>query len=397
MKPYYRDEFATIYHGDCRDVLQLIGPCTACVTDPPYGLGFMGQGWDHGVPGEDFWKLIAGALLPGAPCLAFGGTRTYHRLACAIEDAGFELRDCLSWLYGSGFPKSLDVSKAIDKAVGITERPVVGEKRGAERLRRQAPHGDRDGGGTWGNEAGRDPYVRGAVSEAAQLWDGYGTALKPAWEPILLAMKPLDGTFAHNAIEHGVAGLNIDGTRIGTDGGGTRCTNRDGDGKCQGHSGSWKTIHGPETQSSRWPANLLLDEASAAMLDAQSGERESGSRRAGVRSGMGYNGASGDGGPSIEGSSGAASRFFYTSKASRSDRLGVTDHNDHPTVKPTSLMKWLVTLVSPPTGGVVLDPFMGSGSTVLAAKELGKHAIGIELDERYCEIAAKRMAQGVLF
>lgn len=174
-EPYYSDAYCRIYHGDCRDILQTLpeaGYIPTCLTDPPYGLSFMNRDWDKTVPGSPYWQSISNALLPGGLLLAFGGTRTFHRLACAIEDAGWELRDTLMWLFASGFPKNLDISKAIDKAVGAAREPPTTE---------------------------------------AQTWQGWGTALAPAYEPIILAQKPLDGTYAQNALQHGVAGLYVDG------------------------------------------------------------------------------------------------------------------------------------------------------------------------------------------
>lgn len=385
MKPYYEDSHCTIYHGDCREVLPTLAPGATCITDPPYGLSFMGKDWDHGVPGEHFWRLISDALVPGAMCLAFGGTRTHHRLMCGIEDAGFELRDCMMWLYGSGFPKSLDVGKAIDKAAGAEN--VVGTipdrwtgKGNALNFATDRPQGT--------------CKVTTPATGAAKLWDGWGTALKPAWEPIIVAMKPLDGTFADNAQKHGVAGLNVDGARIGTEVGLTNHTR-----KKEGTGVGWHPESTGETHDNggRWPANLVLDEDAAAMLDEQSGELTSGafpSRREGIGYTKGGGGTNaGTEGPRRDMNTGGASRFFYTAKASRSDR---GENNDHPTVKPSDLMKWLCTLTSAPTGGTILDPFMGSGTTLYAAKEMNRKALGIDLDEKHCEIAAQRLSQEVL-
>ncbi len=365
--PYLDDNDVTLHHGDClevmRDWIREGAPrVDAVVTDPPYGFEFMGKRWDRGVPGEPFWKAALHVTKPGGHLLAFGGTRTHHRLACAIEDAGWEIRDCLSWLYGSGFPKSLDISKAIDKAAGA-ERDSVS--------------------------------ITAPATDAARTWGGYGTALKPAWEPIIVAMRPLDGTFAANAQTHGAAGLNVDGCRIGTDdnldGGGY-----DPAGRSRKHAQAATSYYTPPARrefvqpSGRWPANVALDAEAAAMLDAQAGERPSGSRAAGVRSGMGYHGADGDGGPAIEASRGGPSRFFYTAKASPSER---GDGNNHPTVKPLALMRWLVRLVSPPGGGEILDPFLGSGTTAVACREESQRCVGIEQNEDYLAIAVRRLKQ----
>jgi site-specific DNA-methyltransferase (adenine-specific) len=387
MTPYYSDEWVTLYHGDCREVLPTLDPVETCITDPPYGLGFMGKKWDQ--PGalvereadrSNVWDkvggnhnpsnaadrartrlsenakyqawatevfgMVADAMLPGASLLAFGGTRTFHRLTCAIEDAGFEIRDCLMWLYGSGFPKSHNL----------------------------------------GGE-----------------FEGWGTALKPAWEPIILAMRPLAGTFAANALEHGVAGLNVDGARIGT--GHDNGCGRDGEPSAERRyteRGGTNIAAKPGPRggdpAGRWPANLALDSEAARMLDEQSGTLSSpGTYRRNVPQGLGdgvkYGKAAARDVQVGHGDSGGASRFFYTSKASKADR---GEGNNHPTVKPSDLMKWLCTLTATPTGGTVLDPFSGSGTTILAAKEGGRKSIGIELEERYCEMAARRCSQEVL-
>jgi site-specific DNA-methyltransferase (adenine-specific) len=343
-----------IHQGDCREVMASLPAASvdSIVTDPPYGLDFMGREWDHGVPGVPFWTEALRVLKPGGHMVAFGGTRTYHRLTCAIEDAGFEVRDCLMWLYGSGFPKSLDVSKAIDKT------------------RRE--------------------------------WSGWGTALKPAWEPIILARKPLIGNVATNVQEHGTGALNIDGCRVDAESGGRPAILRrndkslDGDVYGSGINGS-KAIG--LTAKGRWPANLVLDEEAGAMLDEQTGELTSGARSKTVIRGSEkargiYNkGWDGDGTTAypddVPASSGGASRFFYCAKASKKDR---GEGNTHPTVKPNALMRWLVRLVTPP-GGIVLDPFMGSGSTGVAAKAEGFQFIGLELDPAYIEIARKRCGE----
>jgi site-specific DNA-methyltransferase (adenine-specific) len=397
LTPYYSDEWITIYNGDCRDVLPELSGIETCITDPPYGLAFMGKDWDHGVPGVEFWRLVIGALLPGASCLAFGGTRTHHRLMCAIEDAGFELRDCLMWLYGSGFPKSHDLSKGIDSAAGA-EREVVGSKRGVRGADGTGHESAMPGKATGIRQVGCEVAITAPATEAAKQWNGWGTALKPAWEPIVMAMKPLEGTFARNGLRHGVAGLNVDGARVGKE----EMAVTESDGTYTGKQS--RSMSGPYTgrrevgvKVGRWPANVVLDEHAAALLDEQSGVIGGGNRRDDVRPrNKGWcNSSPGEGVTATDnyGDSGGASRFFYTAKASVSDR---GENNDHPTVKPSDLMKWLSVLTKTPTAGTVLDPFMGSGTTIFAAKETGRRAIGIELDERYCEVAASRCAQGVL-
>jgi len=335
-------------------------------------------------------------LKPGGHLLAFGGSRTFHRLTCAIEDAGFEIRDCLSWLYGSGFPKSLDVSKAIDKAAGV-EREVTGP-------------GNRHGGGSNGVYAqdawtlehhGDVAPITAPATDAAKQWEGWGTALKPAWEPIIMARKPLQGTVAENVQRYGTGAINVDGCRIehtpgleGTWGAKNRGnTRQDGWGF---RDADGETVGTHRHPAGRWPANVCLDEDAAALLDQMSGELKSSKRQPhnsrershgtaySVFEDAIYNDSN------TYGDTGGASRFFYTAKASRSER---GEGNSHPTVKPLALMRWLVAMVTPPDG-CVLDPFMGSGTTLLAAK--GFRAIGIEMDESYCAIAANRLGREVI-
>jgi len=378
--------------GDCREVMGQMAAdgVDAIVTDPPYGLEFMGQGWDRGTPGVEFWIAALRVAKPGAHLVAFGGTRTYHRLTCAIEDAGWEIRDCLMWLYGSGFPKSLDVSKAIDKAAGV-ERPILSiEKKSDKR------------GGNFHGAAEVRPAIdwarTEAGSDAARAWAGWGTALKPAWEPIILARKPLVGTVAANVQEHGTGALNVDGCRVGA----TVETWPDSRSYARYDTGAptkgtQKTGTAPR---GRWPANVVLDEQAAAMLDEQSGNLTSGKllphHRKGGPSNIGtFNMRDRTGEPGIfGGDSGGASRFFYTSKTSSGERH-YAGRNAHPTVKPVDLMCWLCRLVTPPRG-IVLDPFMGSGSTGVAALAEGFRFLGIELSAEYLEIAKQRIA-GPLF
>jgi len=321
-----------IFNLDCRDVMSLYledNSVDAIVTDPPYGLSFMGKDWDHGVPGIEFWKEMLRVLKPGGHLLSFGGSRTYHRMASAVEDAGFEIRDQIMWVYGSGFPKSLN--------------------------------------GHWG-----------------------GTALKPAHEPLVLARKPLIGTVAANVLAHGTGGLNIDGCRVGTNGG-TRLevAVKKGDGIYKGgiNTGNF----GDEIPGlGRWPANLIhdgSDEVVSCFPDAkgQQGALIGHSKKRG-------NGIYGEFPPAndaikrVEAETTAA-RFFYAAKASKKDR---DDGNAHPTVKPTDLMAYLCRLVTP-AGGVVLDPFMGSGSTGKAAIKEGFRFIGAEREAAYYAIAEARL------
>lgn len=402
IEPYYERDGISIYCGDCREVCVVLSGVDSVVTDPPYGLEFMGKEWDHGVPGENFWRVFSGVCKPGAMCLAFGGTRKFHRLACAIEDAGWEIRDCINWIYGSGFPKSLDISKAIDKAAGA-ERVVIGTARGkgGENLNQLAREGGNDSGdarsrGCYGHGAKQtdiDIPITAPSTDAAKQWQGWGTALKPAWEPIVVAMKPLDGTFAQNALKHGVAGLNIDGCRVEGAPAPTRF-----DPAKHGHEGWRMNATGAECAANasplgRWPANLIHDgseEVLAGFPQQTSGANPT--RRGSPKFRNAYGAFEGqEECVAARGSErGSAARFFYCAKASKKDR---GDGNTHPTVKPHELMKYLLQLVSTPTGGIVLDPFMGSGSTLVAAKALGRRAIGIELNKEYCDIAIARLAE----
>ena len=357
----------TLHLGDCRTVLATLDDASidAIVCDPPYELGFMGKSWDNSGIAYDVtvWRQCLRVLKPGGHLIAFGGSRTYHRLAVAIEDAGFEIRDQIQWIYGSGFPKSLDVSKAMDKQAGAV-RDVVTDKREDmfgeyEKVDKRIGAQSQSTGqyGAWGNDngEGKSSYtITAPATDLAKQWQGWGTALKPAHEPAVLARKPLCGTVADNVTAWGVGALNIDGTRVGGDAG-------------------------------RWPANVILDEEAALLL-------------------------------------GEPSRFFYTAKASKSEReaglyyekwvnagamqgnitggrLGGDGSeiippiraNHHPTVKPLALMRYLVRLVTP-KGGKVLDPFMGSGSTGCAAVLEGCDFVGIDITPEYMAIAQKRIA-----
>ena len=449
----------TLHVGDCVEVMAAMPPASvdAIVTDPPYGIGFMGKAWDGAGDGRS-WAALGDAagrdhtttrepmrageydlslsanrrfqgwvecwaaeclrvLKPGGHLLAFGGTRTYHRLAAGIEDAGFEVRDCLAWLYGSGFPKSLDVSKAIDKAAGA-EREVVG-------TRRQRANSPDSGVPMNASVAEVEPITAPATPEAQQ-WDGWGTALKPAHEPIVLARKPLIGTVAANVLAHGTGALNVDACRIAGakgDGNWRGTTDRVRGEDLNGYEGGWNDqVAGEQNDLGRWPANVVLDPEAGAMLDEQSGAtsdpagafgRDKGDRTrtvelapSGARDVFGY------------GDAGGASRFYYCAKASSAERNAGLDElpsrlaagvwggaeddlsegkratqpraNVHPTVKPIALMRWLIRLVTPPDG-VVLDPFTGSGTTGAAAALEGVSFVGVEREDEYAAIAEARI------
>lgn len=376
-----------LHCGDNRDVLRSLpdNSIDSIVTDPPYELGFMGKKWDSTGIAYDatLWAECLRVLKPGGHLIAFGGTRTYHRMTVAIEDAGFEIRDCIQWIYGSGFPKSLDVSKALDRQAGadrekVWKRYTENNMAGAYDQRPWLDEARKNGG--------RMINTNNPSTDAAKAWHGWGTALKPANEPAVLARKPLSGTVADNVMAWGVGALNIDGCRVGT--------SKDVPHSPRKMPMSTHTIalpsvdHGSgwDENVGRWPANVIFDEEAAQVLDEQS-----------------------DG----------ASRFFYVAKASRSEREAGLDGmdvrqidesrkegnpggdnprnrglshraNHHPTVKPVELMRYLVRLVTP-KGGTVLDPFMGSGSTGCAAMLEGVDFVGIDITPEYVEIARRRI------
>jgi len=329
-----------LHHGDCLEVLRSMPDCSvdSIVTDPPYGLSFMGKKWDYDVPSVDVWVECLRVLKPGGHLLAFAGTRTQHRMAVRIEDAGFEIRDMIAWVYGSGFPKSLDVSKAIDKTAGA-EREVVGKGISGKTA-------------IWQEQGGMGDFnITAPATPEAKQWEGWGTALKPALEPITVARKPLVGTVAENVMQHGTGAINVDGGRVGTEddlsggtyGGVFGSGSRNPDGTLCKAIGSG--------DKGRWPANFIHDgseEATDLLKDS--------------------------------------ARFFYCAKASKADR----GENHHPTVKPTDLMRYLCRLVTPPNG-IVLDPFNGSGSTGCAAVLEGFQYIGIEREAEYIAISEKRI------
>jgi len=380
----YQDKKITIHQGNCLEVLKSIDCCCidSVITDPPYGLKFMGKEWDHGVPGVSFWEEILRVSKPGAHLLAFGGTRTFHRLMVAIEDAGWEIRDTIMWVYGSGFPKSHDISKGIDKMLGKHKKVVVPTKTGNTRHDRGNPYA------TQGHAGFRD--ISTPVTPQAKQWNGWGTALKPAWESIILARKPVDGSIVNNVLRHGVGGINIDGCRVltGDETGREKPEYVANDknnvyGKGMG-GGDWENTKG------RWPANLIHDGSDEVVglfpVTTPSNVAEvsnknliwgSGNKQLAIR---GHND-----------SGGQASRFFYCAKADKKDR---GKGNTHPTVKPNSLLRYLVCLITPPDG-IVLDPFAGSGSTGLAARDEEHESILIELDEKSCQIGINRIREGL--
>jgi site-specific DNA-methyltransferase (adenine-specific) len=419
----------TLHDGDCRGVLAGLPAASvdSCVTDPPYELGFMGKSWDGtGIANSvAMWAEVYRVLKPGAHLVAFSGSRTYHRMACAIEDAGFEIRDQIMWLYGSGFPKSHDVGKGFDKAAGA-ERNVVGTRSGRAATPQNGIAGGRTIGGV--SSAYDGSAITAPATDLARQWDGWGTALKPAHEPIVLARKPLIGTVAANVARHGTGALNIDATRVGTVDDTARPVYAG-----SGNPENWRTGNRDCTTGGsplgRWPANVCHD-GSDEVLEAfaRFGEKTAGVAVKRNLDGRTYNahqdwGLRAKAGADIGyADTGTAARFFYCGKATKAERdagleeLPLTPHSDkhfasprlndprmdheqsrspsrntHPTVKPLALMRWLCRLVTPP-GGTVLDPFLGSGSTAIAACQEGFSCIGIEREAEYMAIARARIA-----
>jgi DNA modification methylase len=411
----------TVLHGDCREVMRTMpdNSVDAIITDPPYELGFMGKSWDSTGIAYDVtvWQECLRVLKPGGHLLAFGGSRTYHRLACAIEDAGFQIRDQIMWVYGSGFPKSLNISKAIDKAAGA-EREVIGVR--TDGMSATAMKPDK---GWNANSMGSVLDITAPATAEAKQWEGWGTALKPAHEPIVMARKPLDGTVANNVLTHGVGGINIDGCRVGRADGddssagnrtatfGTQDTSSGGDG-----SGGWS-----QNEQGRFPANLIHDGSDEVLELFPETGKSTGGRIGKKQMSNVTNVPAGqyEAGDPGYGDSGSAARFFYCAKANKKDRNEGLDGfaekreadriisdgvggdnprnrsntpklNHHPTVKPTDLMRYLCRLVTPPNG-TVLDPFTGSGSTGKAAVLEGFNFIGIEQSAEYVEIATARI------
>ena len=547
-EPYYSKDGITIYCGDCLEVLRQFPDCCldSVVTDPPYGLSFMGKKWDYDVPRVEIWREVQRVLKPGGHLLSFAGTRTQHRMAVNIEDAGFEIRDMIAWVYATGFPKGVDVAwnmhldackwhgsmvlsdhesvsgksaaeyrmrfvraaylsapvyacdqcgqvlqpfvpeqdaqkyrKAWTESEALwSEQPSMEGRRDVEASARQLSrcevctlshgiyadgaqgrlyHGasSSDGPPPWAvaeadgscpsyrsqsiEQLNREPSAF-CVERRAQEARGFNVALKPALEPITVARKPLSGTVAANVLEHGTGAINVDGCRVGTDealtGGahGTNPTKRPEYTSTDSGPGavSFSRFRNGAVEyrqpSGRFPANLIhdgSDEVVGLFPETKSG-RLAPHHKLSASENTCMSGPNQERNPRREmgNDSGSAARFFYCAKASRKEReagcAGIVQTqqdetrkqgdpggdnprnrgashrgNSHPTVKPLALMRYLVRLITP-VGGVVLDPFMGSGTTLIAAKQEGFAAVGIEIEERYCEIAVKRLAQGVL-
>lgn len=391
-----RRERFEIRHGDNLAILKTLNPNSfdSLVTDPPAGIAFMGKDWDTDKGGRDQWiawltevmRECYRVMKPGAYGVVWALPRTSHWTAMALENAGFAVRDCVMHLFGSGFPKSHDISKAIDKEAGA-EREVLGTRKamGSKEGQKAYKH---DEHGKSGGQLHQYVDVTAPATEAAKQWNGWGTALKPAYEPWWLIQKPIsEPTIAKNVLEHGTGGLNIDASRIGNDTittsiniaiQGGNFARADGVGKKQE-----KTQH-----VGRFPANVIFDEDAAKVLDAQGGVLKSGALKAGHKQGKSAMNSSGGRIEKDYGNdSGGASRFFYVAKPSKSDK---GDENGHPTVKSTKLMEYLIKLVTKP-GGTVLDPFMGSGTTGVSAIRNDFQFFGIDQEEKYSKLALDRM------
>lgn len=410
-----------LIHGDCLEEMKKMpdNSVDSIVTDPPYGLSFMGKKWDYDVPSKEIWQEALRVLKPGGHLLSFGGSRTYHRMAVAIEDAGFEIRDQIMWVYGSGFPKSLNIGKAVDKLQG-NERVAIDNPNTRDRTKHNATTVFTSQEVTgWDSTKGTSPY------------EGWGTALKPAHEPIVVARKPLEAkTVAENVLRWGTGGINIDGSRVATDPSVDDMLRTVERGKRE--TETWERGSGFKNEANsltgvpsngRFPANFIhdgSDEVLELFPNTKSGvfnKRKTAGIWDDTKVEQEFKGMSGD--------SGSAARFFYVAKASKAERNYGLDHldtkqtvgggggigdylsdvnsasgkygsekapakNNHPTVKPIALMQYLIKLVTPPQG-TVLDPFMGSGTTGIACKRDGFEFIGIEMDEEYIKIAEARI------
>jgi DNA modification methylase len=407
MDPYFISDGVTIYHGDCRDIIATLPDASvdSIVTDPPYELSFMGKSWDGtGIAyNVDLWRDCLRVLKPGGHMLAFGSTRTYHRLACAIEDAGFEIRDSIQWIYGSGFPKSMNISKQIDKAAGVErERQEPQKSKGSVAINASGFGVD-----------GWAPQVDTPITADAAAWQGWGTALKPAHEPIVLARKPIINTVTYTVLTHGTGGINIDATRIGVDGGGRAAM------RMTGYSTENPVKHAARTDETvgRWPANVIHDGSDVILDMFPTSKGGTWNTTKGARHFNNDGEPTGYATSKQDSSTGSAARFFYCAKPSTAERdagLHELDNHEtpgvlrgrvdgslgnnqptaprknfHPTVKPIALMRYLCRLITPP-GGTILEPFTGSGTTIAAAVFEGFNVIGCEMTDEYLPIIMAR-------
>ncbi len=382
-----------IYCENCLDTMKGMpdNALDAIVTDSPYGISFMGKKWDYNVPGIEIWKECLRVLKPGGHLLSFAGTRTHHRMCVNIEDAGFEIRDMIAWVYGSGFPKSMDISKAIDKMAGVERKILYIDKSIARKDGRK--------GESLGKQQGQTGKVTIPYTPEAEQWEGWGTALKPAMEPITIARKPLsEKTVATNVLKWGTGGINIDGCRIDLIG----IENHNTEAKSGlGNNVFGKYANTPKKKTDlprynnkgRFPANFIHDgdqlvldlfpESKGQQGDVKGTEK---SRTGGPGTNC-YRKYERIPAAKKRGDAGSAARFFYCAKSSKSER---GEGNIHPTVKPLKLMQYLCRLITPPDG-IIYDPFAGSGTTLIAAAIEGFQFIGSEMEENYCEIYKQRM------
>jgi len=387
------------------------------VTDPPYGISFMAKKWDYDVPSVELWKEALRVLKPGGHILCACGTRTQHRMCVNIEDAGFEIRDIVAWIYGSGFPKSHNIGKSVDKLQG-NERDNIKDRTGAMNNSENSEAQSF----TKGNVGFKTHFTE---TKGSSPYEGWGTALKPAMELWTLARKPLsEKTIAQNVLKHGTGGINIDECRVGTTG---ARNNGNSNGTVGSNSiGTYGKAIKKDYNMGRFPANLIhdgSDEVVGLFPNTKSGQVKEGYMRSGkTNHNVAYADLAGHCQLTGYGDSGSASRFFYCAKASKSERnrglegfeekkridyggfhseKGLIENNrnpesrkpsanNHPTVKPIALMRYLCRLITP-KGGTILDPFMGSGSTGIGAKLENFNFIGIELDEDYFNIAKSRI------
>jgi len=427
-----------IIQGDSLEVMKEIpdNSIDTIITDPPYGLSFMGKEWDSFRATKNTKSQIVNWLgsgmkhnseemicyqewtrqwakealriaKPGATLLCFGGTRTWHRLACGLEDAGWIIKDTLMWLYGSGFPKATDISKQIDKREG-RKGEIIG-KSGGKGFSSQQIKNKMDGFRPY--EKGlpfeyADRNIYAPATPESKLWNGWKShGLKPAYEPIIMAMKPNEGSYVENALKWGVAGLNIDGGRIEfqneADYKESVTKNQHADFNSNNgirvptkgiYHGDFRPPENYNPEKGRFPSNIILDEEAAEMLDKQSGISKSQGGRIGNKGSLlNMCGTKHQKGNPGFNDIGGASRFFYVAKASKSERNIGGIINNHPTVKPLKLMEYLCILTKTPISGIVLDPFAGSGTTCMAAKKTGRDYIGIEKEPDYITIAEKRI------
>ena len=421
-----------IYLGNNLDVLKTFddNSIDSVVTDPPYGINFMNKKWDYDIPSVELWREVIRVLKPGGHILCACGTRTQHRMAVNIEEAGFEIRDIVAWIYGSGFPKSVNISKNIDRKLGV-ESTIIGKGISGTTERKTMFKAKELGKNGADSPFGGEYNITTPSTPQAKQYEGWGTALKPAMELWTLARKPFNTTVADNVLKYGTGGINIDGCRVGTEEGElTPRNNKDGQNGVFNASGGYVEPN----QNGRFPANLIHD-GSAEVVEGFPSEAGGGLRNSSNNKKTEYTNTYTPNEAQYSelntyGDSGSASRFFYCAKSSQSERnMGLygfeeeytasaefrpnhmekakngesgnpfgrwqPKRNIHPTVKPLELMRYLVRLITP-KDGLCLDPYVGSGTTAIAAKQEKMRYIGIELDEKYHAIAEARIKAAVV-